>query len=119
MCLYHKTLDQVVYILLLGCNIFCDYTACGHLSIQCGVDVVKVEGDPPPYCKSPVYSFVFYTLVFVFAFVFGVDVGSGGEDPPLIGAVLMVSPPPPSTHPMPNYDDNKPASLNRALLIRR
>ena len=32
-------------------------------------------------------------VVFVFAFVFGVDVGSGGEDPPLIGAVLMVSPP--------------------------
>ena len=39
-----------------------------------------------------------YALVFVFAFVFGVDVGSGGEDPPLIGAVLMVSPPPPQ-HP--------------------
>ena len=98
MCLYHKTRDQVVYVLLLGCNIFCVYTACGHLSnfvLQRGVDVVKVEGDPPPYCKSPVYSFVFYTLVFVFAFVFGVDVGSGGEDPPLIGAVLMVSPPPP------------------------
>ena len=36
---------------------------------------------------------MFYALVFVFAFVFGVDVGSGGEDPPLIGAVLMVSPP--------------------------
>ena len=69
---------------------------CGHQSnfvLQCGLDVVSVEGDPPPYCDSPVYAFVFYALVFVFAFVFGVDVGSGGEDPPLIGAVLMVSPP--------------------------
>ena len=51
---------------------------------------MPVSDNSRPRC--PVYVIVFYTLVFVFAFVFGVDVGSGGEDPPLIGAVLMVSP---------------------------